>query len=391
MSRAIRLFSVLALIIFGAADARQASAQSALVTQGLGLPVEPMDARARGLGGVGIGLSDGDLSWASPAGLFGLPAPAMVAAYQYDRFETSGLNPDMTGSTARVPYLLGAFPASSRLVLYGGFGSFLDQNWRVENPDTVQFGDQQIPVMDISASDGGVTRVRFGATYEVVQNLAVSGGVDLFTGSVERLQGRMFAGEVSPACCGSSWSYRGQGFNVGAHWSPSDASGIALSASYGGTLEATANNEAAEAREYDLPLMLRGGMSGRVGQNTLLAMSGSWDGWSSLEGAQGLENTTRDSWSVNGGLEWEGVVLRGRPFPLRIGARTGSLPFRLAQVGDDGEWAGERAVSGGLGILLGGGSVRADMSIESGKRSAEGNGFDESFWRAGFSIRVLGR
>lgn len=390
MSRATRLFTAL-LLILGAADAGHASAQSALVTQGLGLPVEPMDARSRGLGGVGIGLPDGELSWASPGGLFGLPAPAMVAAYQYDRFETSGLASDLTGSTARLPFLFGAFPASERLVLYGGFGSFLDQNWAVENPDTIEFGDQQIPVLDIASSTGGVTRVRFGATYQVVESLAVGGGLDLYTGGVDRLQGRMFAGESTPACCGSSWTYRGSGFNLGAHWSPSDASGIAIAASYGGTLEATPENEEAEAREYDLPLMLRGGLSGRVGQNTLIAMSGTWDGWSSLDGTAGLEGSTRDAWSVNGGLEWEGTVIRGRPFPLRIGARTGALPFRMAQLGDDGEWAGERAITGGLGVLLGGGTVRADMSIESGKRSGESDSFEESFWRAGFSIRVLGR
>ena len=390
MSRATRIITALVLVL-GAADAGQAAAQSALATQGLGLPVEPMDARSRGLGGVGIGLSDGELSWTNPAGLFGLPAPAMVAAYQYDRFETSGLASDMTGSTARLPFLLGAFPVSSRVVLYGGFGSFLDQNWRVESRDTIQFDGQEIPVLDLSSSAGGVTRVRFGGTYQVMDNVAVGGGVDLFTGGVDRLQGRMFAGDSAPACCRSSWTYRGQGLNAGVHWSPSDASGIALSASYGGTLEARPEDDEGEPREYELPLMLRGGMSGRVGQNTLLAMSASWDGWSSLDGASGLEGATRDAWTVNGGLEWDGTVIRGRPLPLRIGARTRSLPFQMAPIGDAGEWAGERAITGGLGILLGGGAVRADLSIESGKRSAESSSFDESFWRAGFSIRVLGR
>lgn len=392
MSRLPRLIAALALIVW-AADAGQASAQSALVTQGLGLPVEPMDARSRGLGGVGIGLSDGELSWMSPGGLFGLPAPAMVAAYQYDRFRTSGVDPETKGTTARLPFLFGAFPASSRLVLFGGFGSFLDQNWRVENLDTIQFEDQEIPVLDIASSAGGVSRVRFGATYQVVEGLAVGGGVDLFTGGVDRVQGRIFSGEFAPACCRSSWTYRGRGYTAGAHWSPSAASGVAISASYGGTLEAEPENTQAEARSYDLPLMLRAGVSGRVGENSLLALSGSWDGWSSLDGSAGLAGTTRDAWSLGGGLEWDGARIRGRALPFRIGARTGALPFRWDSnvSGATGDWAGERVFTGGAGLLLGGGTVRADVSIESGKRDGGSSGFEESFWRAGFSLRVLGR
>src|SRR5690606_34473602 len=138
---------------------------------------------------------------------------------------TKGVDPEVSGTTARFPFLFGAFPASSRLVFFGGFGSFLDQNWRVESPDTISFDEQEIPVLDLSTSEGGVSRVRLGATYLLTDDLAIGGGIDLFTGGVDRLQGRIFAGESTPACCRSSWNYRGQGFTGGIHWAPSAASG----------------------------------------------------------------------------------------------------------------------------------------------------------------------
>jgi hypothetical protein len=393
MSRLTRIFIASALL-FQVAGSGQADAQSALSLHGLGLPVEPMDARARALGGTAIGLSDGEISWVSPGSLFGLPAPAMVAAYQYDRFETTGgVDPAVSGTTARFPFLFGAFPAGGRVVVFGGFGAFLDQNWRVATADTITFGSEDVPVIDISSSQGGVSRARLGATYLITEGLAVGGAIDLFTGSVDRVQGRVFPGESNPACCRTSWNYQGQGFTGGVHWAPSPESGIALSASYGGKLEADPKIANAEPREYELPLMIRGGASARVGQNSLLAINGSWDGWSSLEGAEVADPGARDSWSVGGGLEWDGLRVRGNRLPLRLGARTADLPFRW-QPGASGataDFADERAITGGAGLLLGAGTVRGDVSFEKGTRSGGASDFGESFWRVGFSIRVLGR
>ena len=104
MSR-ISCASLLAALLFIGGLASPAAAQSVLVTRGLGFPVEPLDARARGLGGIGIGLPDGEISWVNPAGLYGMPAPGMVAAYQYDDFSATAGDSEYSSSTARFPYL----------------------------------------------------------------------------------------------------------------------------------------------------------------------------------------------------------------------------------------------------------------------------------------------
>ena len=135
---------------------------------------------------------------------------------------------------------------------------------------------------------------------------------------------------------------------------------------------------------------MRAGASGRISQNTLVAVSGGWDGWSSLEGALAEEGGARDTWTANVGLEWDAITLRDRPLPIRLGARTATLPFPWnPQL--DAEAASERAVTGGLGVVLAGGAVRPDISLEFGERGGDEAGVSESFWRLAFSVKVLGR
>ena len=55
-------------------SAGAAPAQSLLSARGLGLPLEPVDARARGLGGLPLGLPDAQMSMVNPA------ASVMLAA-----------------------------------------------------------------------------------------------------------------------------------------------------------------------------------------------------------------------------------------------------------------------------------------------------------------------
>src|SRR5690606_21100988 len=112
------------------------------------------------------------------------------------------------------------FPAG-RAVIYAGFAGFLDQNWRVETTDTLTLAGEQVPVVDIASSSGGVARLRVGSTYAPKEGLGISFGLDLFTGKVERIQGRVFGTETStPACCRSAWNYEGLGYSGGVHWAP---------------------------------------------------------------------------------------------------------------------------------------------------------------------------
>jgi hypothetical protein len=374
-----------------------AEAQSVYAARGLGFPLEAQDARSQGLGGVTVGLPGAEISWANPASAVGLLAPGLVLSYQFDNFDAEGPGTTATGSAARFPMLLGAFPAGDRIVLTAGYGSFLDQNWRVEQPDTLfVFGDT-VPVLDVANSVGGVARLRLGGAYRVAEGVGVGLGLDVYSGSVERLEGRLFPGEVNPGCCRAGWNYRGVGVTGGVHWSPTGDTGIGLSLSHGGTLEAAPRESlgggvvvSAPTMSYSLPLTARLGGSGRLGQDLLVAVSGTYSGWSALNDDLGTQGGAQDAWSVHGGLEWDGLTIRERPVPIRLGGRNSELPFRWNPDAATG-WPTERALTMGAGVVLAGGATRSDFGLEFGSRGGEGAGIEESYWRFAFSVRVLGR
>ena len=372
------------------ATAGSVEAQSMFATRGLGFPMQPQDARYRALGGIGLGLPGAEISWGNPAATVGLPAPGLLFSYQYDNFSSDQAAGTFDGKTARFPLLLAGFPIGEEIAVQVGFGSFLDQNWLIQERDTLFLEPDSVPITDWSQSTGGVTRLRVGGGWAPLDELALGLGVDVYTGGVERLVGRAFPGEPRPACCLATWDYSGAGLIAGVHWSPSADSGVGLSLTYGGTLQAEPQDSIGEAREWNLPLTARAGASGRIGSNTLVVIGGTWSGWSELDEDLAAEGGAQNTWSAHAGIEWDGLTINERPIPLRVGGRTAGLPFRWVSDGEAG-WARERAVSLGMGLDLAGGAARTDAFAEFGSRGGDDVGVDESFWRAGFSIRVLGR
>ena len=373
------------------------SAQSALSTRGLGVEIEPVDARARALGGGAVGLMDSEISWYNTAASVGLAVPGIIFAYQYDNYEGLSGGTLTHGRAARFPLILGAFPVSERVTLTAGYGSFLDQSWRIEREDTIALAGESTVITDEISSTGGVARLRAGVAYGLRSNLSLGLSLDSYVGEVERVQGRRFPGEGSPGCCRGSYNYSGIGYGGSFQWAPSEALTLAGSASYGGTLKAGVvadttrpRFDAGADRSYELPLQLRGGITGRVGQATMVTVGGGWNGWSGLDDLLAEQGGAQDSWSGNAGAEWEGLIVRDRPVPLRVGARMGTLPFRWGDTAT-AAFAEERAFSFGAGLVLAGGAARSDLAAEFGERVGDESSFSESFWRFAFSVRVLGR
>lgn len=368
-----------------------AQAQSLLATRGLGLVVEPADARAFGMGGIPLGLTGNEISWANPAEAVGIPVPGFKLAFQYDDFASTYGGRESEGSTARFPLIAGAFPIGERIAVSVGLGGYLDQNWAVQRLDTLLVGTDSTEVQDRFTSVGGVSRARIGAGYRVAEQLSVAVGFDVYTGGVERAFGRRFAGDVEPGCCTTEWNYSGLGFLAGADWRPSEAARLSASVSRGGTLNARTDDSLSVDRSFELPMTLMAGGSARVANDLLLGASAEWSGWSSLDDALSTVGGARDGWAVRGGVEWDAIMLGERAVPIRIGGRTASLPFRWDAAGGDDEWIEERALTGGLGVILAGGAARTDLALERGTRGGAAAGLDESFWRMSFSFIILGR
>jgi hypothetical protein len=360
--------------------------QSLFATQGLGYPLEPRDARSQGMGGVNLGFPSPELTWANPASAINLLAPNFVIGYQHDRYDADAGGLTIEGRSARFPLLMGGAPAGERLGFFAGFGTLFEQNWLVENPDTLLIGADSVPIVDRATSTGGVGRFRLGGAYEIVEGVGVGFGVDLYTGSVERIQGRVFPPPFGSQPQSASWRYGGRGYTAGMHWSPGPEGAVGAAVTFGGTLRASGVEETVEDAEYDLPLGLQAGASGRVGANMLVALSGSWSRWSEDQEALG----GFDTWSIHGGAEWDGLTVRDRPVPLRVGARTARLPFGWSPLAA-AEAPSERALSLGAGLVMAGGAVRSDLSFDFGNRGGADAGLDESFVRFGLSVRVLGR
>jgi hypothetical protein len=387
MKHATLLFTVLLL----AGSAAPAAAQSIFANRGLGLASEPVDGRGAALGGVSLGLPRGDITWANPADMAGLLAPGLKAVFQLDNTSTDLGTRTESGSTARFPMLLGAFTAGERWVISAGFAGFLDQNWQIRQVDTLAFGGDTVQVTDRLTSEGGVARLRLGATYALSPQLSLALAGDLYTGSTRREFVRFFGESGFPDCCRVEWTYTGVGATAGAAWSPSEALNLSASASFGGTLEARSDTVDVPGGSYSIPASLRMGGSAQVAGNTMVAAAAEWTGWGTLDAPLALVGGAQDAWSLGGGVEWEGTRIRNVPVPLRIGARYATLPFAWGQPGAPTAFPTERALTGGLGFVLAGGAARSDLSFEVGRRGGADAGVTESFNRFVFSISALGR
>jgi hypothetical protein len=366
-----------------------ASAQSFLASRGLGLVIEPRTTRSSSLGGVSLGLPGAEISWTNPAGAVGLPAGGLTASFQYDDLTTDYVGEHANTTLARFPLILAAFPFGSRWAVTAGLGGYLDQNYTFQRRDSLFVEGDTLQYLDRVASTGGVGRLRLGAGYRLLESLSIGLGVDVFTGGVERTDGRIFAPNLAPECCRRRWDYSGVGLVGSVDWNPTEALSLSVGGSAGGTLDADPRDSTAAAFSSSIPASMDVGGTARLAPSLLVAAGGRWTGWSKVDEALADVGGARDSWSVQGGVEWDALRVGARTIPLRLGARTGTLPFG-GTLGGEEKFSRERAFTGGTGLTLGSGAMSADFGLERGTRSGE-VGLDESYWRLLLTVSVLGQ
>ncbi|HYR10431.1 MAG TPA: hypothetical protein VEQ60_21835 [Longimicrobium sp.] len=369
-------------------SAGQAPAQSLLSASGLGTPLEPVDARARALGGLPVGLPDAQMSLVNPAAAVGLPAAGLTVTFQADQLSSVAGGQDEDFSTARFPVIQAAFPIGTRVVAQVGYASVLDQNWAVENQDSILITGTRVPVRDRFRSSGGVARLRGGVGYRLLPRLDVGAAVDVYSGALRDTVYRIFTGGgIAPSVTGTTYEWQGLGFSAGARWR-GNALSLSAAISAGGSLTAAAQDSGVASKDYSLPVQLDAGGSARIAQQTTVALAARWQGWSAADEDVASSGGARDATQVTGGIEYEALRFLGRPVPLRLGGRYAQLPFRFDGAG---EFVDERAGTAGIGMVFGGGAAQLDLSGERGWRGGDGAGLDESFWRVSLSLSLLGR
>lgn len=368
----------------------RAQAQSLMAREGLGLPIDPLGARARGLGSAGIGLTGWSVSPVDPAASAGLGLPSISASL---RPATTTLTDGREAGFTRFPTLAVSYPLGANVFSVQA-GSFFDQEWEVRLERTLVLGGEEVPALDVYSSDGGIGRVQVGWARRIVPSLAVGMSFGTHVGTIERSFTRRIqaAGQVSEdfGAFGVRGRLRASGVlaGVGAVWDPLPLVRVGGSVLWSDdlTLEPS-GSAAAVSGEYSVPLQLHGGGTVGLTQDLSLHLSGAYADWSDINEDLDQATSKGATWSYGGGVEWGGSTVLGRTFPLRLGARHRDLPFESG-----GEAAFERTLSGGFGLNLvevegeDDPRARADLGVERGTR--DGGPVSESFWRITFTLRV---
>jgi len=371
-----------------------ASAQSVLGSSGLGFPLEPIDARARGMGSLGIGLFGPSLLPGDPAVAQSLRVPMVTATFQPSRITRTVQGVQEETTTSRFPLIGIAYPlgeTGSMLTLT--FSGFLDQTWEVLRRSTVRLGDVVVPITDRFRSDGGVSVLRAGWSHALREDLAIGITVGTYLGDVERSFRRSF----DPAAVGDTvetvetrgeWRYTGPTVSVGASWDPVEVVRVAGTVIWSGNLSAEPKEGTVESGgNFDIPLQLRLGSSLRLTPRLSANVGVDVADWGTTGDDLEVDTSAGTTWSFGGGLEWDGPTLLDRNFPIRIGYRKRDLPFRFGEAAPS-----ESAFAAGLGLnflqVEDLPLARVDLAVELGDREA--GPFEENFTRWTITVRVAG-
>ena len=397
-----RMILRVALACALAALARPVDAQSLFATRGLGLPVASVDARARALGGIGVGIAGLSTSLANPAETAGLTRTGVTAALQPSSGTVifGGEESDLDG--ARFPLVRIVLPLSSRIVTSIGYGGVLEQSFGIRTEGTEVVGNETLSVVDQVESTGGLSEVGVGIAWTARPGLALGVGGGLFAGNQRRTVTRTFADslvDIHPFSEEFRWEYRAPFVRVGARWDPASILRLGASVTVAGDIDADGQNEHSPDVQASSPLRLTFGGSGFLASDLMLAAGAE----RLLQGGSGrvFENdpessVARDTWRVGGGLEWGGLGSGARSWPLRVGASWSQLPYHSADETAAQEWS----VTGGVGFRLAGDPSNPqavlDATLERGNRSGFEStenpaGLEERYWRFTISLSLFGR
>ncbi|MGH7608303.1 MAG: hypothetical protein ACREME_13305 [Gemmatimonadales bacterium] len=346
---------------------RLAAQDSQFGIRGLGTPGRGESVRARSTGGA--------------FGPFDALSPLLDASLADVRRTTAGITGGTSWRTAefggtetslrgtRFPALVIAGPVSSRLVVAGGFATYLDRTFGITTRDTVVLRGEPEPVTDEVRSDGGVTDLRLALAVRVRDHVAIGVGLHRLTGSTRVAAVRRFDDSATyrTSTARDDVAYEGMGGSVSAlldlgpdlrvvAWGRSDTK---LRADIRGRTTA----------EDDLPMAVGGGVRWRAGAQAVVAAAVAWRSWGgegdvASGGNDSISHDTFD-WSVGAELGSVGTT-------LRFGVRGGRLPFGVDEA------PREFGVAAGLGKLFSGGRGRIDLGVERLQRT--GGGMTEGVW-----------
>lgn len=396
LSRPLRsLVSLWGAVVLLFAAAAPGAGQSLLSAYGFGTPMEPVDARALALGGIGLGLPGNALSGFDPTSGARLVLPAVVFTNQTTWNDVTSADEPSSSVASRFPSMGVLYPVRPVGTFSVSLSGVLDQTFRVEQERVIQSAttSTEARVTDIYDSDGGVSVLKVGLARPVTPNISVGVTAGTYIGNVTRVLTRRFDSlevetSVPPFETRGDWAYSGLVMAAGVTADVGTVARLSGAVSLGGDLEATPGDDTeGSAVTVSMPVTYRFGATGILSDQLRLMAGLSYADWS--DAGAGLPASSGTSvLRLGGGLEWGGASILGKPSQLRVGYRQNDLPFR--RTGDP--VVSESALLGGLGLDLltqqNQVLARADLSVERGSRTA--GSLEERFWRMAISIQISG-
>jgi len=355
--------ALLGLIILATVwpSGRLAAQDSQFGIRGLGTPGKLESVRARTTGGAFAPFDAfSPLTDAVLADVRRMSA-SFTSGTSWRSIDASGVQSSLRGT--RFPAMVIAGPVTRRIVVGGGFSTYLDRSFGVVIQDTIDLRGVQQPITDAITSDGAIADLRIAVAARLHRRLALGLGLHRITGSTRVNATRSFADtanyrtstardEVAYGATGGSASLLldvTSDLRV-AGWFRTDSR---LRADVGGHTVA----------ENDLPLMYGAGLQWRAGAQASVAGSLTWRNWGAVQSIANAHDTF--NWSV-------GAEIGSPASPFRFGLRGGQLPFGV------GKTPTEVGYSAGLGRQFSGGRGRLDIGLERLQRS--GTGLNERVW-----------
>ncbi|GMR13034.1 MAG: hypothetical protein BMS9Abin29_1231 [Gemmatimonadota bacterium] len=314
-----------------------AFAQTLLNAGGIGAPIEPLNARVRGVGGVGPGRFDAMLLPGEPGAAIDLVVPTITFSMQpvWGAYSIGDSRGDLRAT--RFPVVGLSYPLSINSVVMLTFGGVFDQRWAVTQNSEAVIGGRNVPAEDRFVSDGGVSALRVGWVQRLTADFGVGVSVGTYTGQVTRTFTRSFdtlavANPITDFTEQGRWQFSGPLATVSGVWDPLDVVRVAATIAWSGDLKAEpVDITKGVARTFDMPLQVRIGASGLLRPGLSLHAGFSTADWSSTGKGFDDVSTTGRATSVGFGIEWEFAHFWAGPLPLRLGYRRTDLPFRLGE------------------------------------------------------------
>src|SRR5882762_7986406 len=305
---------------------RLAAQDSQFGIRGLGTPGKWESVRARTTGGAFAPFDAfSPLTDAVLADVRRMSA-SMTSGTSWRSVDASGTQSSL--KSTRFPALVIAGPVTRRIVVGGGFTTYLDRSFGVVIHDTITLRGVQQPITDEITSDGAISDLRIAVAARLHSRLALGVGLHRITGSTRVNAKRSFADTLNyrTSTARDEVAYGGTGGSASLLFDVT--SDVRVAGWFRADSKLRADVGGHTAAENNLPLMYGAGLQWRAGAQATVAGNVTWRNWGAVQSIANAHDTF--NWSVCAGGKCRSAWGRHRPRSDIARGWAGSSPVAAA-------------------------------------------------------------